>query len=86
MPFLWLAVDDPPGPDSDRGYIERNAIALLSNYGAPQPIDPPSATWLGRHAAADAIRRSGLWNVNHVVNRYEPVFLGFLDSYVSRAG
>ena len=30
MPFLWLEVDDPPGPRSRRGYIERNAIALLS--------------------------------------------------------
>jgi hypothetical protein len=33
MRFLWLCVDDEPGPDSDRGYIERNAIALLSNFG-----------------------------------------------------
>ena len=32
MPFLWLEVPDPPGPDSLRGYIERNAIVLLSNY------------------------------------------------------
>ena len=31
MPFLWLAIEDGPGPDSRRGYIERNAIALLSN-------------------------------------------------------
>lgn len=30
MPFLWLSVDDEPGPGSVRGYIERNAIALLS--------------------------------------------------------
>ena len=29
-----------------RGYIERNAIALLSNYGKPA-IDPPSPGWLG---------------------------------------
>ena len=32
MPFLWLEVDDPPGRDSLRGYIESNSIALLSNY------------------------------------------------------
>ncbi len=29
MPFLWLNVGDEPGPDSQRGFIERNAIALL---------------------------------------------------------
>ena len=40
MPFLWLAVDDEPGAESLRGDIERNAIALLSNFGK-QPVDPP---------------------------------------------
>ncbi|MGH9428328.1 MAG: hypothetical protein ACRD2L_18745 [Terriglobia bacterium] len=42
MPFLWLQIDDKPGPNSMRGMIERNAIALLSNY-AGNPIDPPSS-------------------------------------------
>ena len=50
MPFLCLAVDDEPGPQSARGFIERNAIALLSNHGKA-PLDPPSAQWLG-HACA----------------------------------
>jgi hypothetical protein len=31
MPFLWLEVNDAPGPESLRGMIERNAIALLCN-------------------------------------------------------
>jgi hypothetical protein len=39
LPFLWIDVPDEPGPGSDRTYLERNAIALLSNYGKP-PIDP----------------------------------------------
>ena len=30
LPFLWLAVDDPPGRSSQRGVIERGAIGLLS--------------------------------------------------------
>ncbi len=34
MTLVWLDVDDPLGPSSFRGYLERNAIALLSNYGA----------------------------------------------------
>lgn len=65
MPFLWVEVDDAPGPDSERGLIERGAIAVLSNLARP-PIDPPSPTWLGQRSAREAIRRSGLWNVNHV--------------------
>jgi len=40
MPFLWLAIEDTAGPDSLRCYIERNSLALLSNYEKP-PIDPP---------------------------------------------
>ncbi len=41
LPFLWLSIEDEPGPQSLRGFIERNTIALLSNYGKPS-IDPPS--------------------------------------------
>src|SRR5258706_12364718 len=32
MPLLWVAVEDSPGPAILRGYIERNSIALLSNF------------------------------------------------------
>lgn len=56
MPFLWLNIDDEPGPDSLRGYIERNSIALLSNYNKPA-IDPPSQTWLGHHCNRERVRR-----------------------------
>jgi len=31
MPFLHLAVNDEPSPESMRAYLERNSIALLSN-------------------------------------------------------
>ena len=43
MPFLWLSVDDPPGPTSLRGVIERHAIALLSHAsgaGSRYPVQP----------------------------------------------
>ena len=46
MPFVWLAVDDESGPASVRGKIERNAIALMSNFNKP-PLDPASPHWLG---------------------------------------
>ena len=67
MPFLWLVVEDAPSSDSLRGVIERNAIALLSNYNTmDKPLDPPSTNWLGHWADREAVKRSGLWNVNHV--------------------
>jgi hypothetical protein len=85
MPFLWLAIDDEPGPDSLRGYIERNAIALLSNYGKHR-IDPPSESWLGHYCHRERVRHSGLWNPSHVTETYDPAFLGDLEQLISRVG
>ena len=85
MPFLWLDIDDPPGPDSDRALIERNAIALLSNAGK-DPLDPPSRTWLGRDSGNDRIARSGLWNVQHVDADYDPRFLHRLEALIRGMG
>jgi hypothetical protein len=62
LPFLWVDVDDEPGPRSDRAYLERNAIALVSNY-RKAPIDPRSNRWLGTNSPSQKIRESGLWNV-----------------------
>lgn len=84
MPFVWLAVDDPSGVDTCRPYIERNSIALLSNF-EKLAIDPPSPHWLGRHCPRDRVQRSGLWNQNHVKEEYDPSFLDTLDRLVSRA-
>jgi hypothetical protein len=74
MPFLWLDVPDDPGPASLRGVIERGAIALLSNYEKDQ-IDPQSASWLGAYCDRPGVRKSGLWNNNHVDETYDPSFL-----------
>lgn len=82
MPFLWLAVADPPGPDSLRGYIERNSLALLSNHAKPC-VDPPSSCWLGRHCDTNLVRSAGLWNSRHVKQRYEPSFLDTLERLVT---
>jgi hypothetical protein len=78
MPFLWLAV---PGW-ADRGYIERNSIALLSRCTGG--LDQPSDSWLGRSAWPPQIRDSGLWNVNHVNDQYEPGFLQRLSQLVDQ--
>ena len=82
MPFLWLSVLDDAGESSQRGHIERNSIALLSNYGKP-PIDPPSAGWLGLWCPRERVRESGLWNQNHVDGTYDPGFMDVLEARVA---
>ncbi len=81
MPFLWLDVDDAPGPASLRGYLERNAIALLSNYGKSL-LDPPSTNWLGHFCNRERVQKSGLWNNNHVDGTYDPDFIHVLHQLV----
>ncbi len=84
MPFLWLSVDDAPSRDSARGYIERNAISLLSNYCAPhmKEIDPPSQAWLGKFSLREPVHKSGLWNQRHVKDDYEQTFLDVLENAI----
>jgi hypothetical protein len=83
MLFLYLNVDDEPSPLSMRGFIERNAIALLSNYNNDSLIDLPSKDWLGRWARSKEIKRSGLWNVNHVSDSYCTGFTDELNHLLS---
>ena len=83
MSCLWLAVEDEAGPDSLRGYIERNAIALLSNCQR-EPLDSPSPGWLGRYSDRERVRRSGLWNSNHVNESCDPAFLDTLSDLIDR--
>jgi len=81
MPFVYLDIDDEPGPQSLRGYIERNAIALLSNAGKT-PLDTPSKEWLGYRCPRDRVRASGLWNQNHVDGDYDPALFDTLDTLI----
>ena len=83
MPFLWLSVDDPPGPASLRGLIERNAIALLSHAQAPA-VDIPSSRWLGAFSDRELVRASGLWNNRHVGESHDPSFLDAMSTLVTR--
>jgi hypothetical protein len=82
LPFLWVGVPDEPGQSSDRGTLETNSIALLSTEGLV--VDPPRKDWLGHDAPSRAISQSGLWNVDHVGERYDPAFIGRLEEYVSQ--
>jgi hypothetical protein len=80
LPFLWVNVDDEPGPGSDRAYLEQNAIALISNYER-ETVDPRE-NWLGQYSQSAKIRASGLWNVDHVDEKYDPAFLDVLQEHI----
>ena len=83
MPFLVLGVDDEPDPSSKRGFIERNAIALLSAWREASP-EPVSADWLGRLSDRERVRLSGLWNNNHVDEAHDPSFLDLMETCIDQ--
>lgn len=78
--LLWLNIGDTPSALSDRAFIERNAIALISNN--KHPVDLPSPKWLGRFSNKEEIRESGLWNIRHVDDAYDPKFINIFSEYV----
>lgn len=84
MPFLFLHIGDDPGPQSLRGVIERNSIALLSNAGKT-PLDAASKGWLGTRCPRERVKASHLWNQNHVDEAYDPAFLDTLETMVHAA-
>jgi hypothetical protein len=64
--------------------VYRNAIALLSNFNTmDDPYDPSGPNWLGRWADTK-ICSSGLWNVKHITDSYDPAFLEILEKLVNR--
>lgn len=81
MPFLYLNVPDSRNGRSSRAFIEKNAIALLSNrnkhviYGA-------SDDWLGMHSTRPQVRESGLWNIRNVDIDYDSNFLTVMRRYL----
>lgn len=85
MSIVCLAVDDEPGRQSLRGFVERNAIALLSN-AEREPLDSPSDQWLGRRCDRDDVRVSGLWNQQHVRDECDPAFLDRFEQLVNGWG
>jgi len=57
---------------------------MLSNENKP-PIDPPSANWLGLCSQRVHVRRSGLWNQNHVDEPYDAGLLIQLKQLIQQA-
>jgi len=82
MPVLWLEVPSRADGTSDRGLVEATVIALLSR--AAGGVDRASAGWLGHHAPNQAIADSGLWNVRHVRDGYDPMVLECLAGYIQQ--
>lgn len=78
MSVAVLAVDDEPGPNSMRGYFERNAIALLSS-AYRNGIASASPDWLGRHSNRPLVPASGLWNQRHVGEAVDRDFIDRLN-------
>ena len=86
MPFLWVKVDDPPDKKSSRAYLEKNSIALLSNFNRTinNKVDIASPDWLGRHCKHPLVILSGLWNVKHVTESVmDHNFLDVLETKIA---
>ena len=81
MRLLWLNVPDDPGPYSDRSYLERNTIGLLSRIAILQ--GGQSSTWLGNWSKQIHISLSGLWNLDHLYGVPDDEFPSVLARYVS---
>jgi hypothetical protein len=84
MPFVCLEVDSSADDHAARGYVERNAIALLTNFQRP-PLDAASSSWLGNFCPSAKVRLSGLWNQNHVEEEHDPAFLDDMARLVQKA-
>lgn len=80
MRVIWLDIGDEAGPASDRAFVERNAIGLLSrgNVLTPNRMEK----WLGLHSPNWRIAASGLWNLNHLFVRPDAAFARVLRHYV----
>ena len=85
MRLLWIEVPDAPGARSDRAYLERNIIGLLSRANYLGIRAAPGLLWLGHESAEWRIAASGLWNLDHLFYRPDPRFLDVLEAYVDAA-
>ncbi|WP_430642547.1 DUF6884 domain-containing protein [Bradyrhizobium frederickii] len=86
MRLLWLSVPDAAGPRSDRAYLERNIIGLLSRTNVLGIRPAPNSNWLGRASVDWRIVTSGLWNLDHLFFRPDPRFLDVLEIYINIMG
>mgnify|MGYP004512993149 CR=1 FL=1 len=77
-----LDIDDMPCATSDRAYVEKNAIALLSSINSS--FNFSTLNWLGNWNPRDEIKDSCLWNINYINSDYDSNFLDILEQYASK--
>lgn len=82
MRVFWIDVPGIPSSSNARAIIENHSIALLSNHR--NPIDPGSPSWLGNFSDRAEIKQSGLWNINHIDQDYDPEFLALFELFVTK--
>lgn len=85
MRLLWLDIPDDPSSRSDRAYLERNIIGLLSRTNFLGIRSEPGGAWLGQYSTDWRIVTSGLWNLDHLYYRPDPRFLDVLRAYAAAA-
>jgi len=81
LPFLYLPVEDAPTKSSDRAFIERNMIGLLT--GADMAVEEPPPRWLGSYSPQESIWKSGLWNIDHLGYLHRDDFFDIFQRYLS---
>lgn len=80
MHLLWLDVGDVAGARSDRSYLEKNCIGLLSRWYILNVVR--STQWLGSESDDWRIAASGLWNLDYLFTKSDTKFLSVLQRYV----
>jgi len=74
MEVLMISFEDNDIEKQALRYIQKNAVALLSNW-QKEVLDPPSPDWMGKFCSNVLVRDSGLWNTNGVMQRYDSSFI-----------
>ena len=71
--------------DDHRDKIERNSIAMLSNYLSTEQLDKFSIGWVGCHSSRAKICNSGLWSVTRKKD-YESYCLESFRGFINASG
>lgn len=77
--IAYLNIDDEPSSKSNRAYVEKNSISLLST--ANHSLEFPSSHWLGKYSTHPSIINSSLWNVDHIHAEYDLEFINVFEHY-----
>lgn len=80
LKILCIDIRDKASKDSDRAYLERNLISLLTNR--TNPVDYPNSEWLGYWCENEKVKKYAIWNVAHTQDRYDPLFFNVLEKYI----